>query len=187
MTFRAICIPILSALSLLTPDSVYAQNTDFISDMGVALQYCREAELEGPEGIWEFVEDDTRVLIRKSPLGQKGFDIIVISTPDCRLNPGDIIGHMNPSSERKKYKLSLHTSRSRSIFSGTRNCVAEFSDKDDSIRVHPMKIKISMRTMWFLPKFWRSLRISFDNPAGELPQGLLRIYPQTQPRTPIYL
>lgn len=162
-----------------------AQRT--VCDMEAALQYCREAQLAGPEGIWEFPEDETRVLIRKSPLGQKGYDIIVISTPDCRLHAGDIIGHMNPSSERTKYTLSLNTSKTGALFSGTRKCVAEFSDKDDSIRVHPMKIKISMRTMWFLPKFWRSLRVSFDNPAAELPQGLLRIYPLTQPRTPIYL
>lgn len=178
---------VISILTLLFGMLAKAEVAPDICDMQAAIQYCRNSAIEGPEGIWEFVDDETQVLIRKSAAGRKGYDIIVITTPDCRLKAGDVIGHLNPSSTRGKYKLSLHTSRSKGIFESTRNCVAEFSDKDDSIHVHPMKIKLSMRTMWFLPKFWRSLRISFKNPAAELPLGLLRIFPQSKPHTPLYL
>lgn len=179
--FIAICLPALSF------NTGIAQRVPEISDMEAAMQYCAKSQLEGPEGVWEFVEDEAQVLIRRAPLGGKGYDIIVISTSDCRLHAGDIIGHMNPSSKKGKYRLSLHTSRVKSILSGTRDCVAEYSDNDDSILVHPVKLKISMRTMWFLPKFWRSLRFSFSNPAADLPEGLVRIYPRTKPRSPIYL
>ncbi len=188
MTLSRLSLILILAAAVFSPQlPAYSRTGDKISDMGAALQYCRESELEGPEGIWEFTDDETSVLIKKDPLGGKGYEIIVITTPDCRLHPGDIIGHIIPSAKKGKYKLNLNTSRKMGILTDTHQCMAEYIEKDDAIIVHPMKLKISMRTMWFLPKFWRSLRISFDNPAAELPHGLTRIYPRKEPIKPIYL
>lgn len=158
-----------------------------IFDFESAMQYCNETELEGPEGIWEFVEDETLVLLKKENRGGKDYDIIIISTPDCRLKPGERIGSLQRSAKRGKYKMNLFVSRNMGILTDSRICLAEYIDKEDAMQVHPMKLKISVRTMWFLPKFWRSLRISFDNPAAELPHGLLRVYPRNEPSKPIYL
>ena len=71
--------------------------------------------------------------------------------------------------------------------SDSRTCMAEYIEKDDAILTHPVKLKISVRTMWFLPKFWRSLKIAVDNPAAALPHGLVRIYPRKEPSKPVYL
>ncbi len=166
------------ATNVITPD---------IYDNQSAMKYCREAELEAPEGIWEFVEDETRVLIKKEERGGKGYDIIVISTPDCRLKPGDRIGNIERSVKKGKYRMKLFVNRNMGIFTDSRICMAEYIEKEDAIQVHPMKLKISMRAMWFLPKFWRSIRISFDNPAANLPRGLIKIYPRTEPSKPAYL
>ncbi len=160
---------------------------DNVFDLESAMQYCKETELEGPEGIWEFVEDETQVLIKKESRGGNDYDIVIISTPDCRLKPGDKIGSLQRSAKRGKYKMNLFVSRNMGIFTDSRRCLAEYIDKEDAMQVQPLKLKISVRTMWFLPKFWRSLRISFDNPAADLPHGLLRIYPRNEPTKPIYL
>lgn len=158
-----------------------------IFDLESAMQYCHETELEGPEGIWEFVEDETIVLIKKENRGGKDYDIIIVSTPDCRLKPGERIGSLQRSAKRGKYKMNLFVSRNMGTFTDSRICLAEYIDKEDAMHVQPMKLKISVRTMWFLPKFWRSLRISFDNPAADLPRGLLKVYPRNEPSKPIYL
>lgn len=184
---RQLSCSLVLALVSLTHLTISAQYDPDICDMQAAMQYCRQTETEGPEGIWEFVEDETQVLIRKERHNGKGYDIIVISTPDCRLHPGDVIGSLNPSAKKGKYRMSLHTSRKMGLLADSRQCMAEYIEKEDALIVHPMKLRISMRTMWFLPKFWRSLRISFDNPAAELPHGLTRIFPRTEPRKPVYL
>lgn len=158
-----------------------------VYDMQSARQYCDQTSLEGPEGIWEFTEDETSVLIRRKAHGARGYDIIVVSTPDCRLKPGDIIGNMERSAKKGTFKMHLYTSAHMGVLSNPRQCAAEYSDGNDSMLIHPQKIRISVRTMWFLPKFWRSLRVSFDNPAGDLPPGLCRVYPRIKPDKPIYL
>lgn len=187
LTTRTAVITIVAAALLRTysPASNIADRE--ISDMESAIRYCREAETEGPEGIWEFVEDETQVLIKKEKLGGNGYDIVVISTPDCRLKPGECIGHIERSAKKGKYRMKLYTSRDMGAFTDSRLCMAEYIEQEDAIIVHPMKLRVSVRTMWFLPRFWRSLRISFDNPAADLPKGLLKIYPRTMPLKPIYL
>ncbi len=187
LTIRTYIIAVSAAISL--DFGIPAANTydPEIFDLESAMQYCKEAELEDPEGLWEFVEDETLVLIKKDKRGGKDFDIIIVSTPDCRLKPGEKIGSLQRSSKKGKYRMNLFITRHMGALSDSRVCLAEYSEKEEAIQIQPMKLKISMRTMWFLPKFWRSLRISFDNPTADLPHGLLRIHPRKEPAKPIYL
>ncbi len=177
----------LAAMTLACGAMAANARDQMIFDMESALVYCRETAMEGPEGIWEFAGDETQVLIKKETRGGKGYDIIVISTPDCRLSPGETIGNIQPSAKKGKYRMKLYVSRKMGTFSDSRTCIAEYIEKDDVILTHPVKLKISVRTMWFLPKFWRSLKISVDNPAASLPHGLVRIYPRKEPSKPVYL
>ena len=158
-----------------------------VRDMEDALEYCRIAPLERPEGVWEFPEDETRVLIKKTPGKPRSYDIVHISGPDCRLQPGETIGRMTATVDRNKYKLSLSVSRDYGLLSDTRSCSAEFREKENSLVIRPARIKITTRTLWFLPKFWRSLKIIYDNPAADLPHGIIRIYPPALPENPVYL
>ncbi len=49
-----------------------------------------------------------------------------------------------------------------------RRCDTHTSRETQDIRAHDV----------VSPKFWRSLKISVDNPAASLPHGLVRIYPR---------
>lgn len=167
------------------PDA--AAITPCISDTGEAMRYCKETTLDGIEGIWEFTDDETLILVKRQEHGGKGYDIIVTDTPDCRLQPGDKIGSLERSAKRDTYKMKLFIRRDMGLLTDSRTCLAQYSAKDDAIIVEPMKINISMRTMWFLPRFWRSLKMKVSNPAAEIPKGLIKIYPVSKPSKPIYL
>lgn len=175
---------ILAGIIFLQGQLSYAQK---ISDMGRAIDYCTETALVNPEGIWEFADDETIVLIKRSDPRLHRFDIIVVDTPDCRLNPGEKIGSLERTANSDKFRLSLYTSRKTGLLSDLRSCAAELRENGDSFIFHPRKIKISIRYPGFLPKFWRSLRVTLDNPAATLPYGLIRRYPRSVPSYPIFL
>lgn len=159
-------------------------------DMGRAMDYCRGRELRAVEGIWEFPDDETRVLIRVNGYNTHRYDVILITSPDCRLNPGEKIGELEASPEKGKMKLSLFAARKDGILSDSRNCMAEFRDADDAILIHPRKIDISLvrRATSLLPKFWKLLgTVSVDNPVGDLCRGLIRVYPRRSQSEPVYL
>lgn len=164
-----------------------------ISDMGAALDFCRERPLDYIEGIWEFPEDNTVVLIKNTDRKRRIYDLIIVSSPDCRLNAGDKIGEMKGTIDSKKFHLSLFTRLRNGIFSDPENCAATFSDSEGAIRVEKKKVKFSLRLSRFLPKFWRVLSLfSIDNPTEKLPKGLIRLYPSSdgnglERSKPIYL
>lgn len=160
-----------------------------ISDMGAAMEYCSQAPLTGAEGIWEFPDDMTKVLICKLPESNYKYEIILISSPDCRLFPGEKIGEMEESADRKKLKLALYAGRNKNVLTDMRHCAAEFSDKNDRILIHPRKLKFSVRNSMrrsfdlidILPKFWLTLSAKIEDPAAGLPIGLVRIFPEQTP------
>ena len=111
----------LAAMTLACGAMAANARDQMIFDMESALVYCRETAMEGPEGIWEFAGDETQVLIKKETRGGKGYDIIVISTPDCRLSPGETIGNIQPSAKKGKYRMKLYVSRKMGTFSDSRS------------------------------------------------------------------
>lgn len=190
--------PLLTALLMaaLPPVWSYAGNpaggagAPDIFDMPSAMEYCRQAPLASVEGIWEFPEDATRVLIRRQSADPRAYDLILLSSPDCRLIPGETIGHLEETAETSKFRLSLFCDRRKGLLTDLRNCAAEFSDREGTMRISGRKIKLSIRSTRFLPQFWRLLGISVKDPAGELPLGLIRIFPDARnggSRDPIYL
>ncbi len=156
------------------------------SPLEQALGYCDSAPLDAAEGIWEFPEDETTVLIKRVPNTRSDYSLILLHTPDCRFQPGDTIGKMKMSNDKDKFMLNLRMSMDKSPLSNYRECAAVLDSKKGVLRIKPMKLKLSFRTMWFLPKFWRSVKVGMDNPAGELPVGLRRVYPESYFDLPIY-
>lgn len=175
----------LMTLSVSLP--VLAEQQVEISDMGRAMEFCDRAMLGKIEGIWEFPEDNTRVLIRRSTAEPNLYDIIVVETPDCRLRPGDVIGYLRGSALSTKFEMGLFRTKTEGILSDLRKCLAEYNSKEDALLVKAPKIKLKLRSRWFLPSFWRAVSIGIDNPAGNIPKGLVRIYPSPIPRDPSYL
>lgn len=158
-----------------------------ICDMGAARDWCDRAMLRNVEGIWEFPEDKTRVLIRRALAEDNRYDIIVIESPDTRLHPGDNIGSLLNTPLPSKFEMSLYRTKERGILANPGKCLAEFDDKNGAMIVKGRKMKFSLASRWFLPSFWRAIRVTVKDPLSDLPKGLTRIYPQSVKRDPDYL
>lgn len=181
---RFFILSVFMAISFILPNNIFSQK---ISDMGMALDYCQHASLRNVEGIWEYPDDYTRVLIKKSGRGVYDYDIIVISSPDCRLTPGDVIGSLKQQADPKVYEMNLYRRKTKNILSNPSKCVATLDLKKGALFVEAQKFKFSIGSLWFLPKFWRSVRIGFKNPSNEIKKGLVRIYPEPIGREKRYL
>lgn len=161
---------------------------EVIRDMEAAREFCDRRPLDRIEGIWEFPEDNTVVLISCANEKRREYDLTVIITPDCRLNPGEKIGRLSSSVDSDKFKLSLFTSRRDGILSDPSDCLATLNDREGTIFIEKRKFRLSTRINRFLPKFWQLLTLlSSSSPLDKLPKGLIRIYPAPATGKPIYL
>lgn len=158
-----------------------------ISDMGMAREWCDRSMLQSVEGIWEFPADETRVLVRQTTASARRFDIIVIDTPDTRLTPGETIGTLTESPVTAKFELDLYRNRMKGLLANPGKCLAEYIANEDAMVITARKIKLSLASRWFLPSFWKALRINFKDPLDQLPRGMVRIYPTSKPRKIDYL
>lgn len=160
--------------------SQVARGDDGVStfrDIDMAKSYCDNAPLQDIEGIWHYVEDDVKVLVKKRDFSENEFDMIVVETPDCRLLPGDVIGKVLASVDDSKFRLQVFTARKGNILTDMRECEAKLSGEKDILEIKPRKLKFRFRSLYILPRFWRMINVSVDDPAGKLPKGVVKIYP----------
>ena len=139
--------------------------------------WCDSSILDPIEGIWEYPEDGARVLIQSDPTHPGSYAITVISTPDCRLEYGDVIGRIHPTVDSKQFRLEQWTHKDKFIFSKAEICAATLSSDGESLRVKSPKLKFKVNINTLLPRFWRIVRVSYDDPTDKLPAGLLKVYP----------
>lgn len=156
-----------------------------IADYGAAVDYCRTKPLKGPEGLWIFPDDLSKVMIIGEENNPYKFNIYVVESDDCRLKPGEKIGEMEQSAAKGKFTLSLFTSRNKNILTDMRRCLAEYNTGAGRILIHPRSVKFSLRNSLrtslqpfdILPKFWLLFNAKVNDPAAALPTGLIRLYP----------
>jgi len=158
-----------------------------IADMGMARDWCDRSMLQAVEGIWEFPADGTTVLIRHSATMPRGYELIVVETPDTRLQPGNLIGTLRESASSSKFELELFRNHERGVLANPGKCLAEYVEADEALVITARKLSISMSPRWLLPSFWKSIRVSMKKPLNQLPKGLIRIYPKPAPRKIDYL
>lgn len=142
-----------------------------------ARKWCDNNVLQPMEGIWEYPDDNTRVLIHADKTVPGAFSISVISTPDTRIAVGDIIGRLYPSIDPKQYRLQQWTRKENLTLVKPFDCTAILSSDGESIRIKSPKVKFKINPSSLLPKFWRLIRLSIDNPIDDLPAGMIKIYP----------
>lgn len=186
MTIRArFCL--LAVLIAIVSASA-AGRTPIISDYGAACDWCDSYAVNPVEGIWEFPEDLTRVLIRVSSNHPGLYDIIVVDSPDTRLEAGDKIGYLKRTPDREKFEMGLFRTKLKSgVLSELGKCSAQFDPKEEAIYVKGRSLKFSIGSRWLLPSFWRILRVSIKDPLQSLPKGMVRVYPTSKRNFPEYL
>ena len=167
---RIILTSVLISL-ISAPTSAYFPTEKEIRD------WCDSEILQPVEGIWEYPEDGTRVLIKADPEYPGCFCISVIASPDCRLDRGDVIGRLHPSADTRQFRLEQWTHKDKSIFSKSEQCAATLSADGESLKVKSPKLKLKINLHTLLPRFWRIVKVSYDDPVDNLPAGLLKVYP----------
>ena len=173
------CLISIILISLLMPTAM-ARNSEglaHIADKQAAMEYLQRNPLDAVEGIWEFPEDETTVLIKRSADKNRSYDIILLTTPDCRLSPGEKIGYVEQTSDPKKFKLHIYISRKYGVLSDIRICVGRYSEKDEAFFIDPRTVSIKLNT----------LKVKVNDPTTDLPKGMVRTHPRQEPESPIYL
>lgn len=158
-----------------------------IYDEGQAQTYCDTTTLHRIEGIWEFPDDQTRVLIRRQPVGNT-YDLIVVASPDCRMVPGEILGTVRPSAEPGTYEMSIARKKVRGVFTDPGKCVARLTDNESSLTFKPRKLSLNIGSFYLLPRFWRMFRFKVND--VDIPKGMVRVYPVpygSKSLEPVYL
>ena len=137
---------------------------------------CDSLPLQGPEGIWQFPDDDVRVLIIRDDAPEH-YSLLIVDAFDINLHPGDRIGELTPTPDPVKFRLSLFTECRRGKLKTPRVCAATLDDDREALLVEGPKLKFSLSSTGLLTGFWRMIRFHIDNPASALPEGLIRVYP----------
>lgn len=139
--------------------------------------WCDTNVLSPVEGIWEYPEDGARVMIQGDPTSPGTYTITVLTTPDCRLETGDVIGSLHPSIDSHQFRMVQYTHREKFSFKKQVECRAILSADGEILRVKAPKMKLKVNLNTLLPRFWRLIRVSYDNPAEDIPAGLVKVYP----------
>lgn len=145
--------------------------------MAEARLWCDVTPLSAVEGIWEYPEDGATVLIRADKTAPGTYTLSILSTPDCRLERGDVIGRLHPTADPRQFRLEQMTKKDAHGLLKPADCTAALSTDGESLRVRGKKTKIRIQPYTLLPRFWRIVRISEKNPVEDLPAGLLKVYP----------
>lgn len=178
-------------LSFLAATALATACAQEICDIIAAREWCDRTMLHRVEGIWEYPEDRTQVLVRRSPQSDYRYDIIVIDTPDTRLHPGEAIGYLQASPVATKFEMGLYRDKRRGVLRELGKCVAELGEHDTALIVSARRVKFTFGLRWLLPAFWQQIRntvgLSVRDPLESLPRGMVRIYPETTVRQPDYL
>lgn len=157
-----------------------------ICDIIAAREWCDGNMLHRVEGIWEFPEDETTVLVKRNRQMPHRYDIVVVSSPDTRLKPGETAGYMHESADNAQFEMAVYRSRTEGKLSEPAKCLAQLRDNDNTIVAKGRKLSFSLRSWSILPSFWRLVRMTYKDPLENLPRGMIRIYPEST-RHPDYL
>lgn len=139
--------------------------------------WCDTNILSPIEGIWEYPEDGAQVLIQADPTHPGTYTLTIITTPDCRLEYGDVIGRIHPTVDSRQFRLEQWTHKDKLTLSKAEECQAILSSDGETLRVKSPKLKFKINLNTLLPRFWRIVRISYNNPVEDLPAGLIKVYP----------
>lgn len=161
------------------------------ADILEACELCDRTDLRPIEGLWSYPEDDVTVLIFRSDEAKGLYDILVVESADCSMNPGMKLGELHESADPDKYRMKLFTLIKNGLLSAPCEATATYSEAKESLTVKKNAVKFKLSPNRLLPYFWRiaSVSVKSREPA---PEGMIKIYPSydgnnSTKRAPRYL
>lgn len=157
-------------------------------DIDRAMEICDSLPLDNLEGIWVYPEDNVSVLILRTQTPadfvSQRYDISVVESSDCDINPGDIIGTMTSTADAKRFILELFTQRKGLNLVKPRQCTATLDSEGSVMKLtyssSNFKFRFNLNPSVLLPSLWRSLFRVSSSSAGSQDKsirGMVRIYP----------
>lgn len=185
---RAACILCVLLCSLFSGNSLFALKP-VAYDIDRAIEICDSIPLDNLEGIWIYPEDNVTVLVLKNEKTDLSslpeYEIRVVESPDCNVNPGECIGKITPTSDLKKFTIELQTERKGFDLSKPKTCIATLSANGDALTLRhsssKLKFRFNLNPSILLPRLWRRMiRIGTSSSGKEsdnVPEGMIKIYP----------
>lgn len=154
----------------------------------------RGMPLHAVEGVWQWADIDTRVVITRTAatpadLPAAIYSIVVLHASDPSLRPGTVIGYLATTAKRDTYDARLYTRSSPRDGSLTSPATYTLTLEDSETRLSVRPYGHKLRFNWWrlLPYPYRSL-LSPIRRSDTDAAGLLRIYPSPgKPLHPVYL
>lgn len=191
------------ACVLFFPRGIFAVNP-VAYDYARACEICDSIPLSPVEGVWTYPDDHVIVLLTEkkaaSPTDLPVYEISVVETYDCSLKPGEVIGNLFATTDRKKFRIELFTHRKAGILSKPVSCLMTLTDDNEVLAFEKTKKKsgfrLNINPYSLLPGFWKIFRMSLSPASGSnsstAPAGMVKIYPSydgngSSRRSPRYL
>ncbi|MDE6578041.1 MAG: hypothetical protein K2J82_06840 [Muribaculaceae bacterium] len=175
---------------------IFSQNVNIgrlpkVYDIEAAKETCDALPLDAIEGIWVYPDDNVTVLVRRLPKPSstsslQEYQLMVVESPDCRLEPGDVIGTLSASPEPSKFTLNLSTERKNGVFSNSQTCTATLSKDAETMILSREKskfrLRININPNTLLPTLWKSLlrfgiSVGSNGEKNQPAPGMVKIYP----------
>ena len=168
-------MPFFAADITISAETTY--RTEF-QDIRSAQEYCDSAALRDAEGIWNIPHTGMQVLIHRTSGSPESMEIVAIETDDASVTPGEIIGKLNPTHVKDRYKCILFTERDIMRLGAPKEFIATLSDSGYSISLEPTSRNFSINPIGLLPHVWRILRLDNNRANSKSRQkGFNKIYP----------
>ena len=121
---------LLLLLTLVT--TAFSGRGETICDMQAARDWCDRTMLHRVEGVWRYPDDQTTVLVRRSAASDGRYDIVVVESPDTRLQPGETIGYLEATPVGTKFEMGVYRTKTGGVLRELGRCAAELNDKEKS-------------------------------------------------------
>lgn len=174
MRFKALPVLTFVLAALLLP--VYSAAANPPADYLEAIEFCDRADLRPIEGLWTYPDDEVTVLIFRNESNARTYDIFVVESADCSLNPRMKLGELTESPDPDKFSMKLFTKVKNGVLSLPRSATATYNENKESLTVKSNSLKIRINPLRLLPSFWRIASVSFNTGEGA-PEGMIKVYP----------
>ena len=139
-----------------------------------------ESDLQALEGIWEYPSEKMTLAIERTEATYgMAYRVILLSSDDIELLPGTVMGYIESSADKKKYRLWLYSERNKLAPQKPLECVATLSADGTSLTFEPphYKVKVSVNVVRLFTNIFRGVSVRPDKVEEKLPIGFRKVYP----------
>lgn len=149
--------------------------------MKQAREWCDTTALHSLEGLYFFPAQGSVVLVKardRNPLVPPAEYIIVnIESRNILISPGQVTGYLYPTGDPMRFRLTLYTRATDAGLKRPKNFAVKYQPQQATLTYEKPSTRFTFNPLALLPGLTRLLRLTHTDPAKNLAEGLVRIYP----------